>query len=294
MSLLSQFYPQGSAASGFIDVELLMVAGGGGGGRDYSPIPFGPYSGSGGGGGVFHGYLSVKPGSTCPIVIGAGGAGGGVPGGDGAKGGNTTITTPTGTYIVHGGGGGTGWPNPANDAGQSGGSGGGGCFYNSYYNTNYSTPVGSSVYGVGGSSATKNGSRLGSPGRSFIDVYYGEYRFYGGGAGGFGKTTSFQSFPSFPSPSISQWDSEYPIEWRSNINGSNFRYAFPGGPALTGLGNGGAGTPSQSPGGSGSIVISYPTQFAAASAFPGGTDVSPSTPGYRTYQFTAPGSITLP
>jgi hypothetical protein len=49
-------------------------------------------------------------------------------------------------------------------------------------------------------------------------------------------------------------------------------------------------------GGSGTVVIKYPDMWAAAdpSAYPGAVDISPATPGYRTYKFTSSGSITLP
>lgn len=46
----------------------------------------------------------------------------------------------------------------------------------------------------------------------------------------------------------------------------------------------------------GVVIIKYPDAFAAASptAYPGATDISPSTPGYRTYRFTSTGTLTLP
>ena len=47
-------------------------------------------------------------------------------------------------------------------------------------------------------------------------------------------------------------------------------------------------------GGSGVVIIKYPTDFAAAPSSPGATDCSPATPGFRTYRFNSSGSITLP
>lgn len=47
-------------------------------------------------------------------------------------------------------------------------------------------------------------------------------------------------------------------------------------------------------GGSGTVIVRYPTQFAAAPSSPGATDCSPQTPGYYTYRFNSSGSITLP
>lgn len=63
------------------------------------------------------------------------------------------------------------------------------------------------------------------------------------------------------------------------VPGPNISYSW-GGPGITGA--------------AGVVVVSYPSAFAAASSFPGASDISPQTPGYRTYQFTSPGSITLP
>ena len=47
-------------------------------------------------------------------------------------------------------------------------------------------------------------------------------------------------------------------------------------------------------GGSGLVVVQYPTAYPAAPASPGATDCSPSTPGFYTYAFAGPGAITLP
>lgn len=51
--------------------------------------------------------------------------------------------------------------------------------------------------------------------------------------------------------------------------------------------NGWAGSP-------GVLVVRYPSAYAASPSFPGATDCSPATPGFRTYRFTSSGSITLP
>lgn len=58
-----------------------------------------------------------------------------------------------------------------------------------------------------------------------------------------------------------------------------YNYSF-GGPGIAGA--------------AGVVVVSYPTAFGTSPSFPGASDISPQTPGYRTYQFTSPGSITLP
>lgn len=120
MSVLSQFFNRGSAGSGFVDVETLILSGGGGGGDgsgDWS------YGGGGGGGAVYYGFLSIEPGSTCSVVVGAGGdrANGGTNN-RGSNGGDSSVTTPVGTYRVAGGGGGGGYDNKK---GRVGGTGGG-------------------------------------------------------------------------------------------------------------------------------------------------------------------------
>lgn len=94
MSLLSQFFGGGSPSSptpgldsNGIPVETLIV--GGGGGSAGSIIFDGTYrdnfdssilnvngSGVGGGGAVFFGTMFIQPGTTCPVIVGAGGAGG--------------------------------------------------------------------------------------------------------------------------------------------------------------------------------------------------------------------------
>lgn len=44
----------------------------------------------------------------------------------------------------------------------------------------------------------------------------------------------------------------------------------------------------------GTVIVKYPTDFPAAPSFPGACDCSPQTPGFYTYRFVSPGSITLP
>lgn len=120
MSVLSQFFNRGSAGSGFIDVETLILSGGGGGGDGSL---YTNYGGGGGGGAVYYGFLSIEPGSSCPVIIGAGGdrANGGTNN-RGSNGGDSSVTTPVGTYRVAGGGGGGGLDNKK---GRVGGTGGG-------------------------------------------------------------------------------------------------------------------------------------------------------------------------
>jgi len=89
--------------------------------------------------------------------------------------------------------------------------------------------------------------------------------------------------------------------YNSSITGSAYQFGSvrgsggAGGPGsassptlcVGGVGNGTAGC-------AGVMIVKYPSAYGSAPSFPGGTDISPSTPGYYTYCFTASGSITLP
>lgn len=293
MSLLSQFYPQGSAAAGFIDLEILMVAGGGGGGGGSTALPTSYPGGGGGAGGVYYGTISVKPGSVCPVAIGAGGAGGVVPaplaptiyGNSGLRGGTTSFTTPVGTYRVVGGGGAAHFGDPIGPTVIDGGCGGG-------RSPGFNIP-GKSIYSIYGSSATmdelyigyKNGSYYGRPGATANPAHTG-----GGGAGMPGiYSNSGDSYNHF----YSEISGTYTYYSRGGISVSPFPGAASPADANTGDGADGGNTTGGN-GGSGVLIVRYPTQFAASPSFPGATDVSPSTPGFRTYRFTGNGSITLP
>ena len=63
-------------------------------------------------------------------------------------------------------------------------------------------------------------------------------------------------------------------------------------------GNGGSTNggpaPTSNSGGSGVVIIRYPTDFSAAPSSPGATLCTPVTPGFHTYRFNSSGSITLP
>lgn len=305
MSVLSQFFTQGSAAAGFIDIEMLMVAGGGGAGSGkYVPGSGTTYNGgSGGAGGVYYSTISVKPGSTCPITIGAGGAAGSPTGGStygnaGIRGGTTSITTPVGTYRVVGGGGGNTFADPVGTANRDGGSGGGGSLP-----TGAAGAAGRSIYSIGQfpSTSIANPSPFGPPGPPITITTFSEtivpYKngSYYGHRGSVAPTSSFGGGSGGPG-------AVQPISnnFASDISGTITTYAAggtPGGISGGAVNSGNGGSVSGSVGyvgGSGVLILRYPTQFAAASSFPGATDLSPSTPGFRTYSFTSSGSITLP
>lgn len=99
------------------DAEVLIVAGGGGGGRGTS-------AGGGGAGGLLYlPSLSLTPGQSVQVVVGAGGLGSLAVGSRGSNGGNSTFLSNTAN-----GGGGGGSTTPGFRTGSNGGSGGGGAF----------------------------------------------------------------------------------------------------------------------------------------------------------------------
>lgn len=312
MSNLSQFYPQGSGASGFIDVETLILSGGGGGGGGGGVPQIGA---AGGGGAVFYGFLSIEPGSACPVVIGAGGAGTAIILGN--NGSDSSVTTPTGTYRVAGGGG----------AGLRGGTGGGDPYQlavpltsknNGHYGIggveSYAQLTNISEFGPGFYFANWSGSESG------VSVRNGTYMgFSGGGRAALPTSGSVNAVYYSVTASggaggpvtrvLDLPNSIYGLSgpgYISNITGSTVEYgsgngSYTGvttGPANSGTGGGGSTvpTPSGYAGGSGVVVMRYPTQFAEASftPTPAVTDLSPATPGYRTYRVTASATITFP
>jgi hypothetical protein len=150
--------------AGVTSLQYLIVAGGGSGGVDNG--------GGGGGGGVLTGTISVTPGQTYNINVGAGGAArlGASNDGPGNNGGNSSAFGLT----AIGGSGGTGWVNtalPPGSATYTGGSGAG-----------QSTSNG----GVNSVGAGVPISGQGYAGGTAISGYAGG----GGGAGGAGGNAS--------------------------------------------------------------------------------------------------------
>lgn len=132
------------------DNNTVEAIGGGGGGAAGTGLND---SGGGGGGGAYakSSGLTLTPGATIPITIGAGGAGGATAGAAGAAGGDTTFN---GNQVVAKGG--------RRGAGPGGGAGGQGL-----------ESTGSTTFGGGGGGASRDQEALGSGGA-------------GGGGGGAG------------------------------------------------------------------------------------------------------------
>ena len=247
-------------------VEYLGVAGGGGGGGKYNDDRCG--TGGGGAGGFrLSNNLPVAV-TTYNIVVGAGGRSGynATPtnpssAGRGFNGSNTTISNYPATVnvVATGGGGGGAWnsPDPSQMVGASGGSGGGGSEGPGTASGGSGTDGQGNPGGTGGTypSYAGGGGGAGAPGiaRHGGDglMYMGKY--YAGGGGG------CDYFIGDPPPGAG------PYQLGQGGLGGGGNAGF-NGERNTGGGSGGAGEGSRPlapnevvAGGSGIVIISYPT-----------------------------------
>ena len=174
---------------GVTSVDYLVVAGGGGGGHTIG--------GGGGGGGFKTGTLSVNPGDSIVVTVGAGGAAG-TGAGNGSDGGDSVFGSITATG---GGGGGS----DSSQAGRAGGSGGGGGNSGSsggtggaaspsgQGNAGGTSSAGTSGAGGGGAGAAgsaNSGSSGGSGGAGMTSSISGSSVTYAGGGGGSSRSGS--------------------------------------------------------------------------------------------------------
>jgi hypothetical protein len=240
-------------------VEVLVVAGGASGAR--SEING---AGGGGAGGYLEGTFSVSIGSTYTVTVGAGGAAR-VSAANGASGSNSVFATAT---ALGGGGGGI-------YAAVSGGSGGGG---------------GNNEAGGAATQTSSGGlTGFGNAGAASGDGGWGGG---GGGAGGAGGLTG----------ALSPIRRNAGVGKSSSITGSSVTYSTGGtypntGTAINGTantGDGGSGhyQATSGAGGSGVVVLRYPTTFLPASSVTG-TPIVTEVSGFRIYRFTGSGSITF-
>jgi len=326
MSIISQFFPSSGGGGGGnetptgikipadgIPVEILGFSGSGGGGGSAS------YQGEGGSGAVMHATnYSVQPGCTVPITIGAGGAKGGCPCGQGSQGGTTSFNYPVLPISVIGGGGGAGL-DPSNGIchGCPGGTGGGGTrhystiaqgesdagdgfYFNKIneYSSSYQKSFTPNVLAYSWAAVTKVsdaemettpwGCRGGFPGRpGYNDCTPPGYLSSCGSGGGATENASCWQYmvPSCNSPVTCRKILSYKY-YCSSISGTMTAYT---GPSQWAKGTTDAGC-------AGGLIIKWATAFGASppTGFPGGTDISPATPGYYTYCFASAGSIELP
>lgn len=256
-------------------INYLAIAAGGGG-AGYAGSTFG--GGGGGGGGYTESSGSVQIGAYA-VTVGSGGAAGAPNSGTGGNGGDSTIVgTLLGTVTAPGGGGGGG----LTINGVSGGSGGGAA-------RNGTGGSATSANGHAGATGT-NAANMGSGGGGAGTAGTASANATTGGAGGNGKA--------------------------STISGASVTYAGGGGgagssagtPGLGGSGGGGAGGPGATggtantggggggasasnggtTGGTGIVIISYPTGNLTA------TGGSMTTSGGNTiHTFTTSGTFTI-
>ena len=204
------------APAGVTSVQYLVVGGGGGG-----------YWGGGGAGGFRTGTLSVTPGNSYTVTVGAGGASQGLNGSDSVFSSITSI----------GGGGG---PNGAGN-GAAGGSGGGG----------------GSSNGLGGAGTAGQGF---AGGRGYTDGATFTSGGGGGGAGGAGSNGGNGGPGGAGGPGVSSSISGSAVIYAGGGGG----YGDVHGPGPNGAGGGstpnrgGGGSSSSTAGGSGVVILSYP------------------------------------
>lgn len=286
-----------SAAAGFVTplsplpANYFVLAGGGGGGGGYivggGPIWSGGGGGAGGlrtsagtngGGAGLDSVITFSSGASATVTVGGGGGGGGV-GGSGSAGGSSVFSS-----ITAGGGNGAS-QNTGGNAGTYGFAGRGPS------GAAYPNAVGGSGGGVGGASVTLLANRYWgstySPGAGLADYATGVGRGGGGGNGGGYNTNGGEN--AMPGPSVNG----------SGSGGTNRAVGNPGAANYGGGGGGGsfydyAGY-SGAAGGSGIVIVTYPTTYgplAAVSGLAYSYSVSGST---RIYQFTSgSGTITFP
>lgn len=316
MSLLSQFFGGGGGTT-LIPVEILAVGGGGGGGQGKT-APSIPGAGGGGAGQFIYSNTYAVVGKSYTVTIAGGGAAS-------SPGSNTTIS---GLGINAVGGGAGGYVTPTNlcvGGPSNGGSGGGG--YNtpttldqyqgrSAFNPSFtptgisgSNPGGPISIGIGGGGGAKSSSgRYVLPVADFVPgdpasssllpfgglglpmIYVGISTTVCGGGGGGGWT-----YPTRDANAIDGGGSGYMTSVPVPLGGPVL--AAVNGTANTGGGGGGGGVtpivPDQNgaSGGSGVVIIRYPTAFDAATVT-GDTPVTPQ-PGYYVYRWNGSGSITF-
>jgi len=262
-------------------IEFYMIGGGGGGGADDG--------GGGGGGGVRTGYFVGVKGNTYTITVGAGGASSATRGGD-------SLIIGTGTTVSAFGGGRGGGENDGQQGAQGGSGGGGGGYgagsvggqpimpYTPFMNLNNYTSQGYIGGFTGGNHPSGNGGAAGGGGAGAVGVdcnnnegspggagaattITGSSATYGGGGGGKGRGGNGGG---------------------GTGGGGNAQTA---GQANTGGGGGGSGdqqVPAPS-GGSGRVILKFPTSIAGTST---GSPTSGTTGGYTTLTWTCSGSYT--
>jgi hypothetical protein len=295
-------------------LNYLAVAGGGAGGS--SNIPAGTGGGGGGGaGGFVPGTLSVTPGTTYTITIGAGGVGA-TPALNSTRGSNTIIE---GFVTAVGGGVGVSYVMyPGNLPLSNGGSGGGaqtdvnqfriaGSGYGFPSPTQQGYPGGAATpgpagpsggaisQGGGGGAGGVGGNATGAPlyiggagGAGATWPFTGAILYAGGGAGGAGGSNSGQGGPGGGGPGGNSAGA--PVA----IGGAGATNSGSGGGGSTGAGPGTPPTTSGGTGGSGIVLLTMPTSDYSGSYTGANVAVSnpASAPGKTVLSFYSSGTYT--
>lgn len=189
-----------------ITLNYLVVAGGGGGGGDHAS-PGAEGGGGGGAGGMKASTLSfTTAGGTYPVTVGAGGTAGSSSGGAGGDGANSSLAA----LVVSTGGGGGGGSNSVN--GRAGGSGGG---------ASATQGGGTGTIGAGSAGQGNNGGLGAVSGVAS-----------GGGGGGAGAVGA---------NAVGQTGGNGGTGTASSISGASVTYAGGGGAGANTAGSGGAG-----------------------------------------------------
>jgi len=278
-------------------LDYLVVAGGGSGGRYYN-------AGGGGAGGLLSATsVSVTPGTTYSVQVGAGGAAMSGAGTLGNNGSNSSISG-SGFTTVTAIGGGSGVGNAALAA--NGGSGGGASGYQAgigkgvYPGSTYLSQArqgydggNGGTYGAGGGggagAAGSNGASF-TGGNGGIGVQWSDGNYYAGGGGGAAYSDSQGYTPGNGGNGGGGRGATYPA-------GSYTTLTAPATPGTVNTGGGGGGSSGYHPGsqvaeagGSGVVILRYADTSGNLSATTGNPTVT-TVDGYRYYKFTTSGTF---
>ncbi len=282
-----------ASASTISSLEYLVVAGGGGGGGNGGSN----YARAGGGGGGYGtGTITstLVAGTAYTVTVGAGG-----PGGDAAKGANSVFNTITRT-----GGGGGGYQTAASGSGGAGGSGGGkpgqGAYSPGTGNQGGYSPV--EGYDGGGGTDAENTYSGGGGGAGGVGVT-GAASGNGGGYGGTGAANSITGTSTYYAggggggSGYTGGPGNYGNSAGGNGGGGGGRLGYvDGGNGTANLGGGGGGTRGggssvSGNGGSGVVILKYPSGFAPT--FSGGLTASTVTSGSNKISTVTAGTGTV-
>jgi len=245
-----------------VDIYYLLIAGGGSGGRGYG-------GGGGGAGGLLTNYsstaLTIVPGTSYNVSVGAGGATAGSGNARGNSGSNSILNYHGGTLTSIGGGAGGSGGNISTSNGLEGGSGGGGGWTKTSYRAGYGTYSGSSGGGIYDSSPRQGYDGIAGSISNGSDVGGA-----GGGAGGAGFWTSGQNGNEATQVACAYGG----LGLQNNIDGNNYYWAGGGGGSAQYSANSAVGGNGGIGGGGGGIHDHRSNGSAGGSALNNGSGVT--------------------